>query len=107
MPQPFGLAVRFFLRDGTETAFDRLVEETVEQIRAREPGTLVYVTHTVTGRPNERVFYELYRDEAAFEEHERQEHVLRFLEQREQYVERFEVDRLAAITGKGYEVDGR
>src|SRR5207245_10922949 len=33
-----------------------------------------------------RVFYELYRDAAAFEEHERQEHVRRFLDERSQYL---------------------
>lgn len=32
------------------------------------------------------MFYELYRDEAAFEEHERQQHVRRLLAQRERHL---------------------
>ena len=33
-----------------------------------------------------RVFYELYRDRAAFDEHERQGHTARFLAEREQFL---------------------
>jgi quinol monooxygenase YgiN len=82
----YGLVVRFELRDRHEAAFDQLTAETVEMIQAREPGTLVYVTHLVDGVPLLRVFYELYRDEAAFHEHETQPHVRRFLVARDQHL---------------------
>lgn len=82
----YGLVVRFELRDGHEAAFDQLTAETVEKIQAREPGTLVYVTHRVDGAPLLRVFYELYRDEAAFHEHESQPHVGRFLAERDHHL---------------------
>ena len=42
----------------------------MEAVKANEPGTLVYASHTVEGQPLQRIFYELYRDEAAFEAHE-------------------------------------
>lgn len=100
MTRPFGLAVRFTLREGAEEAFDRLVEETVSEIQKHEPGTLVYTCHAVEGHPNQRIFYELYRDHDAFEEHERQLHTRRFLEQRSQYVAELEVDQLHLLTGK-------
>jgi quinol monooxygenase YgiN len=99
MSGQFGLYVRHTLKDGAAEAFDRLVEATAEGIRS-EPGTLVYVSHAVEGQPNLRVFYELYRDREAFEEHERQEHTRRFLADREALVDDIEVDWLTAITGK-------
>jgi quinol monooxygenase YgiN len=82
----FGLVVRFSLRPGSEAAFDRLVSETVPLIEDREPGTLMYVVHEVEGDSAARIFYELYRDRGAFEEHESQGHVRRFLAEREQYL---------------------
>lgn len=96
----FGLVVRFELRPGHEAAFDALVERTLAGIRAQEPGTSVYVSHAVEGAPLQRIFYELYESRAAFDEHERQPHVRRFLAEREQHVASVEVDVLTAIAGK-------
>jgi quinol monooxygenase YgiN len=88
----YGLLVRFRLREGAAEAFDRLVAETVSEIAKHEPGTLIYTSHTVEGRPHERIFYELYQDEAAFAAHEEQPHTRRFLAARADYVESFDVD---------------
>ncbi|MFJ9966408.1 putative quinol monooxygenase [Streptomyces avermitilis] len=96
----FGLFVRFTLREGMAEAFDALVKETEAGIQAHEPGTLVYACHTVEGAPNERVFFEIYADRAAFDEHERQPHTLRFLSERTRYVEKAEVDWLQTYAGK-------
>jgi len=82
----FGLVVRFSLRPGGDGAFNRLVAETVSLIEEREPGTLVYLVHQIEDDPEGRVFYELYRDHAAFDEHNAQEHVRRFLAEHEQYL---------------------
>ena len=82
----FGWVVRFTLTEGGASGFDQLVKELVPSIQRDEPGTIVYATHTVEGQPNMRVFYELYRDREAFEEHERQAHTRRFLAEREQYL---------------------
>jgi quinol monooxygenase YgiN len=82
----YGLVVRFELRDGHEAGFDQLGAETVDQIEAHETGTLVYVIHRVDGAPHLRVFYELYRDEAAFQAHEAQPHVRRFLAERDEHL---------------------
>ncbi|MFB7779874.1 putative quinol monooxygenase [Streptomyces bauhiniae] len=87
MTSGFGLVVRFTLRDAKAAeGFDALVSETLEGIRAHEPGTLAYVVHTVADDANARLFYELYADREAFDEHERQEHTRRFLSERERYV---------------------
>jgi quinol monooxygenase YgiN len=98
----FGLVVRFTCKDqaGAE-AFDRLVAATVDKIRTDEPGTLVYAVNRVDGEPLQRVFYELYRDRAAFDAHEAQEHTKKFLDERGQYLSATEVDRLTLLTGKG------
>lgn len=98
----FGLVVRFTTHDAASArAFDGLAEEALRGIRTQEPGTLVYVNHSVPDEPNVRVFYELYADRASFEEHERQPHVQRFLSERAQHLASFEVTFLDEISGKG------
>ncbi|KWX01989.1 antibiotic biosynthesis monooxygenase [Carbonactinospora thermoautotrophica] len=107
MAEGFGLVVRFTCKDqASAEAFDRLVAQTVEKIRAHEPGTLIYAVHEVEGQPLQRIFYELYRDRAAFEAHEAQPYVKRFLAEREQYLADVAVDFLTPITGKRAPVEG-
>ncbi|MET7714405.1 antibiotic biosynthesis monooxygenase [Streptomyces sp. NPDC005407] len=96
----FGLFVRFTLKDGAAADFDALVQEMTAAIRDKEPGTLVYACHEVDGAPQERTFFELYADRAAFEEHERQPHTRRFLSERERYVAKIDVDRMTPYAGK-------
>ncbi|GLW53834.1 putative quinol monooxygenase [Kitasatospora phosalacinea] len=98
----FGLVVRFELRDDeAAVAFDELVEHTLAGIKALEPGTLAYVVHAVPDEPNVRVFYELYADRDAFDQHEQQPHTKHFLAQREQYLSGVDVTFLSATAGKG------
>ncbi|HWB38528.1 MAG TPA: antibiotic biosynthesis monooxygenase [Rugosimonospora sp.] len=98
----FGLMVRFTCKDEASTrAFDQLVSETIGKIETQEPGTLVYAVHKVDGQPLQRIFYELYQDRAAFDAHEEQEHVKRFLGAREELLASVEVDWLDLQVGKG------
>jgi quinol monooxygenase YgiN len=98
----FGLTARFTCKDEANAeAFDRLVAETAPGIRQHEPGTLIYAVHTVEGQPLQRIFYELYRDRAAFDAHETQPHTRRFLAEREKYLASTDVDWLTLQTGKG------
>ncbi len=106
MEDHFGILVRFTLKDGAEEAFDKLVAETVEEIRAHEPDTLIYTCHTVEEHPQQRIFYELYRNRTTFNAHEAQPHIARFLADREQYLLSYEVDFLALTTGKGVPMTG-
>jgi quinol monooxygenase YgiN len=102
----FGLFVRFTCKDEeAAAAFDDLVARTGEQIRANEPGTVIYTVHRVDGRPLERVFYELYRNRDAFEEHESKDYVRAFLSERDRYLSATEVDRLDFVSGKGVDVE--
>jgi quinol monooxygenase YgiN len=98
----FALVVRFDLRPGTESEFDRLVEMTTARIRAEEPGTLLYLCHTVQGAPGARVFYELYRDHDAFLAHEVAAHVKEFHAKRVPYMAGPErVEFLGRLDGAG------
>jgi quinol monooxygenase YgiN len=98
----FGLSVRFTCKDADSAqGFDKLVAETVTQINQHEPGTLVYAVHTVEGQPLQRIFYELYRDRAAFDAHEEQPHTRRMLADRKQFLASVEVDFLTLQVGKG------
>lgn len=98
----FGLVVRFTCKDEVSAgAFDQLVSETIGKIETQEPGTLVYAVHRVDGQPLQRIFYELYKDRAAFDAHEEHEHVKRFLGAREELLASVEVDWLDLQVGKG------
>ena len=75
----FALVVRFDCLDQAAVIrFDELTAEVVQQIIEREPGTLVYATHSVEDAPLARIFYEVYRDRDAFEAHEAADHVQLF-----------------------------
>ncbi|MGW0066864.1 antibiotic biosynthesis monooxygenase [Streptosporangium sandarakinum] len=85
-PNIFGLLTVFTLIDGTGEMFDRLAEETVEAVRGAEPDTLIYACHAVKSAPLQRIVYEIYRDEVAYTEHQRQPHVERFVSERQNMV---------------------
>jgi quinol monooxygenase YgiN len=82
----FGQIAIYTLLDETAEEFERLASEVVEQVKAREPDTLVYVMHGVPAAPMQRILYAVYRDEAAFDRHERQPYIRQFEEEREPYV---------------------
>ncbi len=83
---PHGLIAIYTLLEDKVADFDRAADEVAEQVRANEPDTLVYVIHTVPKAPMQRIFYEVYRDRAAFEQHEKQAYVERFVTARRPYV---------------------
>lgn len=106
MSDRLGLVVKFTIKEGHEEAFDELVSGTLPGIRDHEPDTLIYACHRVPNSPRARLFYELYRDQAAFDAHEQQPHVRRFLAEREQHLEGVAVDRLTLVDGKGIPASG-
>jgi quinol monooxygenase YgiN len=80
--RPYGRILIFTVLDDRIAEFDRLAEETAEHVRTGEPDTLVYVIHLVPNAPMQRIFYEIYRDRAAFDSHESQPHMQRFVAER-------------------------
>ena len=79
---PYGRILIFTLLDDRVADFDRLAEQAAEEVRTREPDTLVYVIHVVPNAPMQRIFYEIYRDRAAFDSHENQPYMKRFVADR-------------------------
>jgi len=80
--RPYGRILIFTLLEDRVADFDRLAEQTAEEIRTGEPDTLVYVIHLVPNAPMQRIFYEIYRDRAAFDSHESQPYMQRFVAER-------------------------
>ena len=85
-PRPYGRILIFTLLDDRTADFDRLAEQTAEEVRTGEPDTLVYVIHLVPDAPLQRIFYEIYRDQAAFDSHESQPYIKRFVADRRSLV---------------------
>jgi quinol monooxygenase YgiN len=50
-------------------AFEAAAEKMLAHVRENEPGTLTYVCHRSTADPTVYLFYEVYRDQAAFAAH--------------------------------------
>jgi quinol monooxygenase YgiN len=84
--RPHGMIAIYTLLEDKVADFDRIAEEAAEQVRANEPDTLVYVIHTVPKAAMQRIFYEVYRDRDAFERHEQQPYIKRFVTARRPYV---------------------
>ena len=80
--RPYGRIVIFTLLEDRVADFDRLAEQTAEEVRTAEPDTLVYVIHLVPNAPMQRIFYEIYRDRDAFDSHENQAYMQRFVAER-------------------------
>jgi quinol monooxygenase YgiN len=71
--------------DGVEE-FDLITERVVEQVRRREPDTLVFIAHAVPSAPTQRILYQVYRSRAAYQRHQAQPHVQQFDLDRRPYV---------------------
>jgi quinol monooxygenase YgiN len=84
--RPYGRIQIFTLLDDKAVDFDKLAEQTAEEVRIGEPDTLVYVIHLVPNAPMQRIFYEIYRDRAAFDSHENKSYTKRFVAERRSYV---------------------
>jgi quinol monooxygenase YgiN len=84
--RPYGRLQIFTLLDDKAADFDRLAEQTAEEVRIGEPDTLVYVIHLVPNAPMQRIFYEIYRDQTAFDSHENKSYTKRFVAERRSYV---------------------
>lgn len=103
MPQQvmgqYGRIMIYTVIEGHDDAFDRLAAEVVQAVRQSEPGTLVYACHTVDNSPGQRLFYQLFRDANAVEEHTRQPHVQRFAREARAHVSGTNVLELTVSAG--------
>jgi quinol monooxygenase YgiN len=84
--QLFGQIAIYTLIEDRVGEFDRLTERVVAKVRAGEPDTLVFIVHAVPSAPMQRILYEVYKDRAAFDQHESQPYVVEFEADRRPYV---------------------
>ena len=82
----FGQIAIYTLVEDRTSDFDRLAERVVEQVRADEPDTLVFIVHAVPSAPMQRILYEVYRARAAYDWHLRQPYIAKFEADRRPYV---------------------
>ncbi len=104
-PMPFGLPGQYgritiyTLLDGHAEEFDRLASEVAYAVRENEPGIVVYSCHSVDNSPEQRLFYQLFRDGRAVEEHSWQPHVQRFAQEARAHVAGTNVIELTVNAG--------
>jgi quinol monooxygenase YgiN len=84
--QLFGQIAIFTLLEDRVAEFDQLTGRVVEQVRSREPDTLVFIVHAVPSAPMQRILYEVYRDRSAYQWHTQQPHVQQFEADKRPYV---------------------
>jgi quinol monooxygenase YgiN len=72
----FVLVVRLTAKEGEEERVAALMDELAEATR-QEPGCELYIPCRDPEAPSSFLFYEQYRDKAAFEEHGASEHFKR------------------------------
>ena len=82
----FGQIAIYTLLEDRVDEFDKLTQRVVDQVRSREPDTLVFIVHAVPSAPMQRILYEVYRDRDAYQWHLRQPHVAQFEADRRPYV---------------------
>jgi quinol monooxygenase YgiN len=68
---------------GKGDALAALLKEQVAAVRAAEPGCLVYRPHRSIKDPDVFIFYEQYKDDAAFDAHRKAPHLAAYRERRE------------------------
>jgi quinol monooxygenase YgiN len=82
----FGQIAIYTLLEDRVQEFDQLTERVVEQVRSREPDTLVFIAHAVPSAPMQRILYEVYRDRTAYQRHTQQPYVKQFEADRRSFV---------------------
>ncbi len=83
----YAVVARFEVKPEGVQEFDALAAWRISEAAANEPGLIAYAFHQVDGQPLARVFYEIYRDRDAFEEHRMTPQTAEFLARHAQYVE--------------------
>jgi len=66
------------VKPGNEAQFESAAREMIAAARTAEPGTLNYILHKNVRDATEYVYYEVYRDQAAFDAHGKTDHMRAF-----------------------------
>lgn len=83
MPNVLTVVARIRAAKNKGDALASLLAEQVAVVRKAEPGCLVYRAHRSAKDPDLFLFYEMYKDDAAFEAHRQAPHLAAYRERRE------------------------
>ena len=83
MPDVLSVVAKVRAAKGKGDALAALLKEQAAAVRKAEPGCLVYRPHRSSKDPDLFLFYEQYKDQAAFDLHRKGPHLAAFRERRE------------------------
>ena len=69
------LIARIKAKQGSEKELEDAFRDMIKKVRAAEPGCLTYVLHKANQDPTMFVWYETYKDDAAFANHRKTDHM--------------------------------
>lgn len=93
------VVARLRAKVGHGDQLEALLREQVGVVRAAEPDCLVYRLHRLERDPDVFLFYEQYRNDAAFDVHRKAPHLAAFRARREGLVEgQVEIEIYRAVT---------
>jgi quinol monooxygenase YgiN len=75
IPMAVTLIARIKAKSGCENDLEAAFRDMIKKVRAAEPGCQAYVLHKANQDPTQFVWYELYADQAAFDNHRKTEHM--------------------------------
>ena len=72
---PVTLIAKIKAKQGSEGPLEEAFRDMIKKVRAAEPGCQAYVLHKSNQDPTQFVWYEVYSDQAAFDNHRKTEHM--------------------------------
>jgi quinol monooxygenase YgiN len=72
------LLAKIKVQPGKEAEFTTAAKEMIATVKTAEPGTLAYILHQNSKDPTEFIYYEAYKDQAAFDAHGKTDHMKAF-----------------------------
>ena len=69
------LIAKIKAKPGSEKALEEAFRDMIKKVRAAEPGCQAYVLHKSNDDPTQFVWYEIYQDQAAFDNHRKTDHM--------------------------------
>jgi quinol monooxygenase YgiN len=74
-PMAIALIARIKAKPGSENDLEAAFRDMIKKVRAAEPGCQAYVLHKANQDPTQFVWYEVYSDQAAFDNHRKTDHM--------------------------------
>jgi quinol monooxygenase YgiN len=69
------LIAKIKAKQGSEKDLEAAFRDMIKKVRAAEPGCQAYVLHKSNDDPTQFVWYEIYQDQAAFDNHRKTDHM--------------------------------